>query len=109
MATCASPIWPPAVIRSVKEQMQTYQNDQVVNNENNQQVGSNSDAAAEVPESMLVKPCLQQADLRDAVVRYFCGVSDFFFAAAAAVRRTLDQLTEFFVIPNKLILISSSF
>jgi len=80
--TCASPIYPPAVIQSVTEQMRAYYNKSM-----QQQHKEDSDAAdaraskqtmipesaaaydVAVPRTMRVKPCLQRANLRDAVVR----------------------------------------
>lgn len=54
MATCSRPIYPPAVIKSVAEQMEQASGDQ--------------DLAIVSERLLQLKPCMKQANLRDAVV-----------------------------------------
>ena len=70
MPTCSSPIDPPAVIRSVIEQMSAVTvadspSSSYPNGSNN----DNEDGNRSIPQRMQPKPCLRQSNLRDAVVR----------------------------------------
>ena len=59
MATCSRPVYPPAVIRSVTEQMES-------------QAGRDDDLDTAILSERLLKlkPCMKQANLRDAVVSH---------------------------------------
>jgi len=58
MATCSSPVYPPAVIQAVTEQMDLYEKDR--------NAAKNVDCT--IPEGMQLKPCMTRANLSDAVV-----------------------------------------
>ena len=60
MTTCSRPIYPPAVIQNVIQQMSAAAA---------AARDHRTTAATSIPALMQVKPCLRQANLRDAVVR----------------------------------------
>jgi hypothetical protein len=55
MVTCLQPVYPPMVIKSVKEQMDAY-------------YAAKMDDEDKIPESMKLKPCMISSNLKDAVV-----------------------------------------
>jgi len=59
MTTCSSPVYPPAVIQAVTEQMDLYEKE----NKDTRSVLSKK-----IPEGMQLKPCMTRANLSDAVV-----------------------------------------